>query len=323
MKPVSRLRHFLNKAVFLSFVFFFCFAPISSARPANKEEILKKYEKAVYLTEELNVYHEDIREIMPKIQLALKALLRNDLEQSDRVLTETLRDLTWIQSQRPSRSQKIFQFKWLEIYQDVVQKMAVLALLAFFWVRLPYFKRQLLANRLTPIARIYWVILAGFLSVFFSFFDLSRYGESAWAFMDIQVILVAFGGVIGGFVPGLCLGLLGGAFRLILSPHFVNYSGIVLAGGVLGGLASYFVRDYKELKKFSLAAGVAAGLFHGVVVYAPLLHLIGWENLFFSVTFVALLDGLAVFICGAVVSGQLREENRRDMQFPSRGFSRG
>lgn len=303
-----------NKVLLFLFAGFLLTVSLAHAKTFSKDEILKKYEKAVYLSEELNVYQEDVLQVTPKVKLAMSALLRNDFAQADRVLDEALDDLSWIQTQRPNKSQKAFQLQWLEIYRDTVQKFAALALFAFVFIRIPYFKKQLLANRLTAMARVYLVLLTGISAVFFSFFDLFHYGESTWAFMDVQIILTAAGGLIGGMIPGLFLGLLAATFRLILAPKYFVYALIAASSGILGGLFSYRIKDYKNIKTAGLMAGLAAGILHGLTIYLPALSVIKGSYTLLSVAFVALLETAGMLLICAIISTQLRNESRGEME---------
>ena len=289
------------------------FASEALSEPFSKEEVIKKYERAIYLAEELNVYREDILHVVPKIRFAVQALLRDDFVQADRVLDRALDDLKIVEGKRPTRRQRAFKQEWLEIYLEIVQKYAVTALFAFLFVKFPLFRRMFRRERLTVVDKIYLTFTASAGALVFSFFDLARYGDSAWAFLDFQVVFLAIGGLIGGIWPGLFAGALVAAFRWSLKPAFL-YVGVALLAGGVSGFLSRRIKSFQATEKMGFAAGTLVGLIHGLSVYLPLTRSLPWSYVLFSALFLALVEGIAVFIFFAVVSGFLREENRREIE---------
>ena len=293
----------------------FLFAGILCAHAApSKDAVIQKYEKAIYLAEELNVYQQDVLHVVPKIQLAVQAILRNDFTQANRLLDDIHFDLKRLQSHQPMRMQRVLKLEWLQIYQDIIQKYAALALLAFFFIRIPYFRRRLYQNHLSATGRVYIAMLAGFCAVFFSFFDIMYYGESAWAFLDIQVIWITIGGLLGGFWAGLFLGMLAGALRLMLSLSFFKYFAVAVLTGVLSGMLSRRVKNYHQPGKIVILAGLGAGLVHGALVYLPFMFQLPWSFTCFSILFVALLEAVGIYIFFAMTAGILREDKRKETE---------
>ncbi|HTL46486.1 MAG TPA: histidine kinase [Verrucomicrobiae bacterium] len=275
---------------------------------------MAKYDKAVALAGELNVGEEDILHILPKIRMASQAMMNGEFSKADTILGEALEDLALINSQRPEHLQRTFRLEWLEIYREIIQKYAILALLAFLLIRVPYFRRMLHADRISVMGKVYLAMMTVITALFFSFFDVSRYGESAWAFFDIQVVLLAIGGLLGGLWPGVLSGFLVGAFRWVLNPELHVYFWIALAAGTLGGLGARSIRSFRNTAKAGLLTGAAAGTLHGALVYIPLARELSWTYALMSILFLALMEGGAVFVFLAVVSGILREDHRREME---------
>jgi len=300
--------------VFLLCLFLFSYTAEALAEEVSKQAVLQKYEKTIKLAEELNVYEEDVHYVVPKIRIAYEALLENDFERADRVLNEALADLQLLEKLRPTRIQRALRLEWLEIYREIFQKFAVLALLAYLFARFPYFRKSIRTNRFTVMGRIYLSFLVAFGSILVSFIDLSRYGESALAFLNIQVVLLTVGGLIGGLGVGIFSSILVALFRLALASDFTLFLIIVLGAGIVGGVFSRWIQNYEAPAKMSLLAGSIVGMYHGCVIYLPLMNVMPWNYLLLSIGFLMLLEGGAVFVMMAVISGILREQGRQELE---------
>lgn len=296
-----------------TFLFFLPFRA-TAAEVVSKKEVLTKYERAVDLVERLNVYQEDIFRVLPKIRLAGNALLNDDLVSADRILEKVLAELEIISSQQPLGLRGELRLEWLQIYTDLFQKYALLALFAFLFARWPYFHSMLKQGGFTSMGKVYLCLVLGSAALFFSLFDLSRYGESAWTFFDLQVVLLAVGGLMGGVLPGLFLGAVIGAFRWIFKPEFLIYFFIAFAAGGLAGWMNRLFKSFQRCGKISFLTGMVTGLLHGIIVYLPIANILPWFFILFSILFLALLEGVGVYLFFAVIAGILREENRREVE---------
>lgn len=299
----------------LSFSFLLILAPVIFAQETiSRDEVLKKYEEVTHLTEKLHIAQEDILQTMPKLRLATTALFQNNHVQANRFLDEALQDLKLMESQGEKYAKRTFRLEWLELYWGVVQKFILLALFAFVMVRLPYFRRRFLDQKFSLISKVYLVLLLVCAAIFFAFFDVSRYGEAAWVFFDIQIVFVSVAGLLGGFWAGLIAGILVAAFRIILSPQFMIYAAIVFSAGLIAGLFSRGIETLRKTARMSLFAGGAVGLLHGLAVYLPMAGKLPLLHIGLSILFLICLEGTAVFLFMAIVSGVLDEDARLKME---------
>jgi len=294
----------------------FCLhSPVSFGASATKDEVLAKYERAVSLTEESHLFQKDVQNITPKVQFAGQALLKNDFTTADRVLNEVMAQIEDLQKKRPQENRSEFRLAWLEIYVSVFQWFAVIAILAFFFVKWSFFRTMLEQNHLTFPGKGVLAVLTALFAIFLSIFDLSRYGESSWMFFDIQLVLVTVGGLLGGLGVGVFAGSCVTLFRYFLKSHSLVFQWLPLVAGVSGGLFSLRIRDQQNSAKTALLAGLMLGLVHSVAVYFPTGELGSRYYLFFAVALLTALEGMGVFLFFVIISGILREETRRKLQY--------
>jgi len=302
----------LKPFLFLCILFFFlvCFASPGSA--VTKEEAFSKYEKAVTLSEEMHLAREDVFKFLPRISLAGEALLQNDFNRANTVLDDVLKELDLVRQNRPKELQSRFRLEWLEIYLGIFQWYAVLALLGLVFGR--WFRARERVNDTGRPGAWRIAIFGSLLAVVFSFFDLSRYGESSWAFFDIQVVLAVLCGFWGGWIGGIGAGILLALFRWFLKPGIWVYPAAVLIAGILGAFWGRRVKDPIAGGRAVWIAGILAGIAHGLLVYLPMREAVTGFYLAFSVGFLALLEGGGAAVFCSVVSGILKEEKRRAEQ---------
>ena len=104
----------------------------------------------------------------------------------DEVAQKVFADLELLKTQKPVSIKSRLKFAWLELYFDLFQKFIFLLLFAYCFVRVGYFNRMLHRNRLLPFGKVYIALLFSSVGIFLSFFDLVRYGASAWGFRRIE-----------------------------------------------------------------------------------------------------------------------------------------
>ena len=311
--PTRQLKNSVPLIFCVLALFFFFISPLQ-AQVVSKEEVLSKYERALTQAEELNLYQEDFLKLLPKIRLASKALLREDFQGADQTLTEVLSDLKLLESRQIQGFTGRIKLEWLEIYLEIFQKYALLALLAYLLVSWPYFRGMLKGHRISIPGKALLFILISFIAILLSFLDLSRYGESAWSFFDIQLVLLTLAGLLGGFWTGALSGVLIGAFRFLLKPEGLTYVALAIGAGALSGFLSDRTQKIPPRGWTAFGVGCLVGTLHGLLVYLPTAHVIPWTYVAFSVIFLALLEGAGVYIFIAVISGILREITRRETE---------
>lgn len=297
--------------LFGALVFPFFQSSLFAAENISREEVIAKYEASLDLADQYQIYEEDPLNILPKLRIASKALLDNQLNQADKTLDVALEEFKKMAAQ-PTRFKA--EKYWFEIYIDAIQKYVVLALLAYFLVKWRYFRRMLEANKIRGWGRIIFAFIMVMSAITLSLVDISRYGESAWAVFDIQVVFVGILGLLGGVVTGVAGGIALGIFRLILKPELFIYFLIPVIIGLLGGFLSRWIRSFQLTGKISLAAGVLMGLVHGSILYLPLMLNISWVYLAFIIVFIAFVEGLGVFIFCSVMSGVLRQVSHQEIE---------
>lgn len=304
--------------IFLPLFYVFFFTPVFAADPApetaTESSVLSKYEKVMKRARNLNVYQEDILHVVPKVDMAGQAIMAARYEDAGKLLDAAGRDLDLLEAQRPVHSARTFRLEWLEIYREIFQKFAILAILAFFFVKIPSFHRWLKSDQFPAKGKMYLVILGFVSALFFSFFDISRYGEAAWAFFDVQVVFISLSGLLGGIWCGVAAGLFVGLFRLILSTDYAVYASIAVGAGMIAGLGNRYIVSFSKASRVSFIAGTLSGLFHGIAIYIPSIGNLPWLFILMSVIFLSLLEGAAVFVFMAVVSGLIHEEKQREVE---------
>ena len=187
-----------------------------------------RYEETVNLIEDLHVYDHDPYQVLPKLRAASEALLQNDLPKAEVLLQDIHLQLKLQESQEPVSSRKDLRLEWLELYAELFQKYAILALLAFLFMRLNYFRVRMARHTLTWDAATVLTLVVLFLGAAFYLFDLSRYGATALGFFDMQLVLTVIVTVLGGWASGLRAGLVFAHLRGYLHPESWIYAGIIL-----------------------------------------------------------------------------------------------
>lgn len=310
---VSRRRF---SVLFLASILF-CITNLSNAisqEVFSKEKTIQKYEKALDQAEDLKVYQQDLLHVIPKLQIAISAILREEYQRANRLLDEALSDMEILSLNTNTQYKNTFRLEWLEIYISIVQKYAWIMLLAYFFVRIRFFRRHLVQGKLFFKQRFLIAFLAVFLMLFFVYFDLSKFGESAWSFFDIQIVLMAISGFICGPLLSVGIAILISIFRLMLKPELPLYAVTFLATGFLAGLLSLRLKDFYRGHTLSIWGGLLIGFFHASLIYIPMLKTLSFGYVLLSICFIGILEAGSIFVFFAVVSGVLKEEKRRVME---------
>jgi len=74
------------------------------------------------------------------------------------------------------------------------------------------------------------------------------------------------------------------------------------------------MRSFSVTGKQSLLAGMTVGFLHGAAIYLPLWNLLPSFYIVTSIVFIMVLEGFAIFMFFAVISGIIREDKRQEME---------
>ncbi len=280
----------------------------------KKDDAVARYQQAVVAMEEMNVYEDDVFKIIPRIRMTSRALLDNDFEKAGTLLTQIEEDLELLKAQKPVSIRNRQKFVWMELALDLFQKFIYILLFAYLFARWPYFNTALVHHRFTLIGRLYLTLVFSGVSILLSFFDLSRYGESAWSFFDIQIVFITAGALLGGFWAGVSSGVLIGIFRWLLKPDAFVYIMLALSAGLAGGLFARRVRHVESAGAVAFTTGAGIGLLHGLVIYVPLIRFMPWPYFAFTILSLAALEGAAVLLFFKVASNVIHEQSKRQLE---------
>jgi len=261
-----------------------CAVHVPHAFCGLKEDVSVRYKAVMESVEKQNFQSTASAEVNSRMRLVHQALSAENyvaaVSQLDQI--DAL-----IQSKNLGVISKETKLHWLELYLDLFQKIAVLALLAFFLTQPARWRTALKSGLISGSVRLTWVLLAVLFSMILRLLDLSRYGDSVWAIFDIQIVFTAILGLVGG----MGWGLLGGAgialLRWILKPEVLTAPLVILAAAVFGGMAAVGIKNYAQPGKRGFFCGAAAGFLHGCVVYLPLAGSLDPFDMAFSIGLVA------------------------------------
>ena len=206
-----------------------------------------------------------------------------------------------------------------DIYKEFFSKFAVLAakfillaFLAYLLIHNAYFQAMLKAGCFTPRGKLILIILIPTIAILLSAFGGSIYGNYAWALADVHVISVIIGGLLLGFWPGLAIGIILAAFRLIVISKSAFYALLLISAALLSGMLSRGMKNYRAPGKISFTAGLLIGLSMGIFVYLPMSQLLSWNFILFSILLLGIVKGASVFVFFAVIAAKLREIDRHE-----------
>jgi len=195
---VSKKR-FVLCLVALSFPFLL-FSAHSVGFAATKEEVLEKYNQVIVRSNQMVMYGYDLQEVTYKLKHMTTVLLDNRFDQAEALLDEIEKNLKVIESKGPAYLQRERKLTWLEIYGDLVQQAAFLLVTVFFLFRFAFLKKIMLLARPGRLHGWYAVLIFSFTSVFLATIGVIRYGQSAWSFVDLQVLLIGISALLAWWV---------------------------------------------------------------------------------------------------------------------------
>lgn len=300
--------------VFALTLFSISLHPSLSADTVSKKSLLEKYEGVLALAEENKYSNANAPDFFAKIRQASHAILQENFEEADSLLDEVLADIKNNSSNLKVAALKEFRAQWLEIFLELFQKIALIALLAYCLTLIPRVRLDMIAGRLGWVSCLLLATAAILLGWLFALLDLSRYGASAWSFFDLQLILVVVAFLFGGWIPGLVTALAFFLFRWLLVPGIWVYPAVIAGAALTGFLGTRLCASLSQTKRISFGMGALAGLIHGLLIYGPLMPWMNYLNMIISIAFLMLVEGMGCWIFLAVISGVFEEEKRRQTE---------
>ena len=285
-----------------------------SAHAATREEVLERYDEVIKKSNHMLMYGYDLQDINYKLKYMTTVLLDNQFDRADSLLEDIARDLKAIEAKGPERLRRERRLTWLEIYGDLVQQFAFLLVVVFALLRISFLRTAMSLK--TPGFAYGWKIVLSFAaaSLFVGSVNLIRYGQSAWAFVDLQILFVGMGGVVGGPWVGLVIGAINSAFRAVAAPGQIASLVIPVLAGLIGGIFSRI----RPLRPFGGPAawitGFIIGAVHSALTYAPIYPYLPWRS--FALALIALMstEGAMFYLFFAVAAQIFKEEKRKETE---------
>lgn len=206
------------------------------------------------------------------------------------------------------------RLNWLESYFDLFQKFAILALIAFLLTQNTDWREALKTGTIPQRSRFIWVFLAVVLGSVLRIFDLSRYGDSVWAFFDIQVVFAALAGMMGGPVWGILGGAVMAVLRWFSMPGMIASPAVIFTASVCGVVFTKGMKDYTSSGKRGFFCGALAGFVHGLIIYLPAADTLLPGGLIISIGLVTLFEAAGVAVFFAVISAVLQNDLKKDTE---------
>lgn len=303
--------------VLRSLIFIFsllCFSAAAYSQSEIKENIMHRYTDAVRMAERLQLSEDDLLQVIPRLKEVTNQIFVEDYDAAASMLTMIESDLDLLIEKEPTSVHRVKKYIWLELFFDIFQKFVFLVIFAFFFTKWKFFNLKFHRRKFDMMGCVYIALLLGTVSIVLSFIDVSRYGESAWGFFDIQIVLVTVCALIGGIGSGLLAGVWVGLFRWVLSPEAYIYIGIISLVGFASGLFSKRIDDFKKPKRVAYVVGAVMGLLHGLMVYVPVVTLMPWYYFIGTIISLMILEGLAVGLFFTVIAYVLNEQNRKTLE---------
>ena len=280
--------------LFLAFVF--SFVPLVSAAQVKKEDVLKKYEQVIVRSNQMVIYGYDLRDVTFKLRRATNALVAAQYEQADAMLDEIKNDLRVVGARGPEQFRQEKKLAWIEAFGDFIQQFAIFVVLSLILLRLRLVKSSL--AKLRRDFHTVWklTLLFAAVSILGATVGLIRYGQSSWAFVDLQAVLVGIGGLTGGVWVGIAAGLLNGLFRFVVAPNAMIYALIPVAVGTAAGSYRSW-RHGRALRDGSIIlVGFLVGLIHSLFMYIPIFRYISIGSFLGSVFLLSVAECLMVYL---------------------------
>jgi LytS/YehU family sensor histidine kinase len=296
-------------AITLFILSFFLMGPVAAGK-VHKDNVLKQYEKMIVRSNEMNVAGYDLHPITFKLKQVTELLIQGRLERASMLLTDMDRELQVIKAKGPEHLQREKRLAWLEILGDFIQQLAIFVVISFMLLRSRLVK-TCLSNHLKGIRPLFWFV--GFFSaaaILGAVIGFIRYGQSSWSFMDLQILFIGIGGLLGGFWVGVLSGILNGALRWLIVPGPNVYGFVPIAVGVVAGILYHIKRNRSERNFKPLWAGFVIGLVHGFIMYVPIFQYLPIRSFVLTLLSLAIVECAVIGLFFAFAWYLIKEEKR-------------
>ncbi len=310
---IFRSGNFIFSLFLILFASFLFLAP-RSAFAVTKEEVLSKYERVIVKSNQMSIYGYDLKDVAFKLKRMTEVLLKNRFDEADRLLDDIAQELEIIQTKGPEQMRREKKLVWLEIFGDFVQELALFGVITFFLIRFSFLKKSMFLAKPNRTQRFKLIFAFCLASVFGALLGLIRYGQSSWAFVDLQILFVGISGLTGGFWVGLAVGFVNSLFRFMVA-RVVSVS---LALPILVGLFAgffHFVNPNRPWKaKYVFLGGLGIGLLHSLFTYLPMYRYLSFVPFFATVLSLTFAECGVIFLFFILCWQILKEEKRKQTE---------
>lgn len=295
------LLFFWNLGIFFIFLFSFSVAAYSDA------QLDRRFIEIQQRSESFQLHQNDPLKILSRLSQAQIEAKQGHFVLAEKLLESCSFDLDLLESERavekPSNAWKQAR---LEMLFDLLRWYILTAILAVLIIKLPWFHQ----HRETKLAHWGAAFLLTTTAIIFGWADIINYGQAAWSYFNIQVVLTACAALFGGWLPALLMGLCLTGLRLLIQPDLQNSSLVLLGSVFLGGLFHFKIKN-SEKKLFLIGvSAMLVGALHGFALYIALKQSLPAEYLLLIIAFVASSEALGIFLFFVVIESLLREEKQ-------------
>jgi LytS/YehU family sensor histidine kinase len=262
----------------------------------------------------MNLSGYDLQDVTFKLKRMTEILLDNQMEQADALLSEIEKELKVVEAKGPEQLKRERRLVWLEVYGDMIQQLAIFAVIALILLRFSFVKEAMALFR--PKWNHIWKLVLSFTvaSTLSALLGLIRYGQSSWSFVDSQVIWIGIAGLLGGFWAGLVSGALGALFRFLIVPEASSYLIVPVILGCLGGVFQRFWPKRPIGLFGAILAGFLTGFLHSLFMYVPLRSYLPWYSFAYAVLFLSFAETCVVLLFFLFAQQAFKEAKRKQTE---------
>lgn len=293
---------------------FLFLVPPPAAQAATKEEVLEQYDQVIEKSNQMLMYGYDLQDVTYKLKYTTAVLLDNDFSRAHTLLNDLAKDLKVIEAKGPERLRRERRLTWLEIYGDLVQQFAFLLVVVFVLLRISFLRKAMLLK--APGRSYAWKTILVFTAaaIFVASVNLIRYGRSAWAFVDLEVLFIGMSGVVGGPWVGFTVGLLNTVFRVVVVPGADTSLVIPIFVGFIGGLFNRLRPKRPFGGRDALTAGLVIGIVHSFLTYAPIYQYLPFKSFALALLALTSTEGAMFYVFFAVAAQIFKDERRKETE---------